>query len=176
MGFEESYGYLVGSYVRDKDAVIGSLMICEMAAFFKKQNKTLIDVLNELYEKYGVFMHKQMSFAFEGAEGMKIMADTMASLRTNPPKEIAGMTVTKVCDYETRIATFTESGNSEAINLPKSNVLAYTIAGGAEAIVRPSGTEPKIKIYLTAIADSTENADDLMSKLEKAAKPLLGIN
>ena len=176
MGFEESYGYLVGSYVRDKDAVIGSLMICEMAAFFKKQNKTLIDVLDELYEKYGVFMHKQMSFAFEGAEGMKIMADTMASLRTNPPKKIAGMTVTKVCDYETRIATFTESGNSEAINLPKSNVLAYTLAGGAEAIVRPSGTEPKIKIYLTATADSTENADNLMNQLEKAAKPLLGIN
>ncbi|MBQ2296091.1 MAG: phospho-sugar mutase, partial [Clostridia bacterium] len=176
MGFEESYGYLVGSYVRDKDAVIGSLMICEMAAFFKKQNKTLIDVLNELYEKYGVFMHKQMSFAFEGAEGMKIMADTMASLRTNPPKEIAGMTVTKVCDYETRIVTLTESGKSEAINLPKSNVLAYTLSGGAEAIVRPSGTEPKIKIYLTATADSTENANNLMNKLEKAAKPLLGIN
>ncbi len=176
MGFEESYGYLVGSYVRDKDAVIGSLMICEMAAFFKKQNKTLIDVLNELYEKYGVFMHKQMSFAFEGAEGMKIMADTMASLRTNPPKEIAGMAVTKVCDYETRIATDTESGKSETINLPKSNVLAYTLSGGAEAIVRPSGTEPKIKIYLTAIADSTENADNLMKQLEKAAKPLLGIN
>ncbi|MBQ2816139.1 MAG: phospho-sugar mutase [Clostridia bacterium] len=176
MGFEESYGYLVGSYVRDKDAVIGSLIICEMAAFFKKQNKTLIDVLNELYEKYGVFMHKQMSFAFEGAEGMKIMADTMASLRSNPPKEIAHMTVTKICDYETQVATDTESGKSEAINLPKSNVLAYVLSGGAEAIVRPSGTEPKIKIYLTAIADSTENADSLMKELEKAAKPLLGIN
>ena len=176
MGFEESYGYLVGSYVRDKDAVIGSLIICEMAAFFKKQNKTLIDVLNELYEKYGVFMHKQMSFAFEGAEGMKIMADTMASLRSNPPKEIAHMTVTKICDYEAQVATDTESGKSEAINLPKSNVLAYVLSGGAEAIVRPSGTEPKIKIYLTAIADSTENADNLMKQLEKAAKPLLGIN
>ena len=100
----------------------------------------------------------------------------MASLRTNPPKEIAGMAVTKVCDYETQVATDTESGKSEAINLPKSNVLAYVLSGGAEAIVRPSGTEPKIKIYLTAIADSTENADSLMKELEKAAKPLLGIN
>ena len=112
-------------------------------------------------------MHKQMSFAFEGAEGMKIMADTMASLRTNPPKEIAGMTVTKVCDYETRIATDTESGKSEAINLPKSNVLAYTLSGGAEAIVRPSGTEPKIKIYILAHDDLK---DELYRKLDKYAE------
>ncbi len=175
MGFEESYGYLVGTYVRDKDAVVGSMMICEMAAHYKQQGKTLLDVLGELYNKYGVYKHKQPSFAFEGAEGMKIMADTMSSLRTTPPKEIADMQVTKISDYYTSIVTECSDGSTSKINLPRSNVLAYSLSGGAEVIVRPSGTEPKIKIYLTATGDSTDSADELMSRLELAAKPLLGI-
>ncbi len=175
MGFEESYGYLVGSYVRDKDAVIGSLMICEMAAYFKKQGKSLLDILAELYEKYGVFEHKQLSFTFEGAEGMKIMDNTMNRLRNTPPTEIAGLTVTKVSDYEKLTAVDTKSGKSEKINLPKSNVLAYSL-DGAEAIVRPSGTEPKIKIYITATGEDFDAASALMAKIESAAKPLLSID
>ncbi len=175
MGFEESYGYLVGTYVRDKDAVVGSIMICEMAAYFKTQGKSLLDVLNEIYEKYGMYLHKQLSFAFEGAEGMKIMADTMTGLRTNPPKKIADMAVVKVSDYEKSEITDCENGEKSAIELPKSDVLAYSLAGGAEVIVRPSGTEPKIKIYLTAIGENKADANYLMSQLEAAAKPLLGI-
>ncbi len=175
MGFEESYGYLVGTYVRDKDAVVGSMMICEMAAYFKTQGKSLLDVLNEIYEKYGMYLHKQLSFAFEGAEGMKIMADTMTGLRTNPPKKIADMAVVKVSDYEKSEITDCENGEKSAIELPKSDVLAYSLAGGAEVIVRPSGTEPKIKIYLTSIGENKADANYLMSQLEAAAKPLLGI-
>lgn len=175
MGFEESYGYLVGTYVRDKDAVVGSMMICEMAAYFKTLGKTLIDVLNELYEKYGMFLHKQLSFAFEGAEGMKIMDSTMAFLRENPPSVIAGTEVVKVCDYGVSVATDLISGEKTVIKLPKSDVLAYSLSGGAEVVVRPSGTEPKIKIYLTAIGESKCAATELMAKLESAAKPLLGI-
>lgn len=174
MGFEESYGYLVGTYVRDKDAVVGSMMICEMAAFFKKQGKTLLDILGELYEKYGVFKHKQLSFAFEGAEGMKIMDGVMSSLRTAPPTEIAGMKVEKISDYDRQTTVICETNQTVKIDLPRSNVLSYTL-NGAEVVVRPSGTEPKIKIYLTAAADSVDAAAALTERLESAAKPLLGI-
>ncbi len=175
MGFEESYGYLVGTYVRDKDAVVGSMMICEMAAYYKKQGKTLLDVLDMLYEKYGVFRHKQLSFTFEGAEGMKIMADTMQSLRTTPPAAIAGARVRRIADYGSSITVDCENGSTGVINLPKSDVLAYSLENEAEVIVRPSGTEPKIKVYLTSTAATVTDADSYMKQLESEAKPLLGI-
>ncbi len=158
-GFEESYGYTAGSYVRDKDAVIASMLICEMASFYKSQGKSLLDVLADLYKEHGIFCCSQNSFTFEGAAGMETMKNIMATLRKDPPKAIAGDTVTAVLDYGTSIETDTATGKQTPITLPKSEVLYYRLGNeGDNVIVRPSGTEPKIKIYITAIADTEEKA------------------
>ena len=132
-GFEESYGYLSGPYVRDKDAVNGSMLICEMAAFYKSAGSTLVDRLNEMYEKYGYYKNDLMDFTFEGAAGMDKMASIMESLRTNPPKTVIGKAITKRVDYD-----------RDNTGLPKSNVLEYNMEDGSSFIVRPSGTEPKL--------------------------------
>ena len=142
-GFEESYGYLSGSYVRDKDAVNASLLICELFAYYKAQDKSLLDVLMELYQQYGFYESCLLSFAFEGASGFAKMQAFMEDLRKNSIRELAGYTVKKVIDYQ-----------SDATGLPKSNVLRFLLNGGGEAVIRPSGTEPKLKVYLTAIGTS----------------------
>lgn len=142
-GFEESYGYLSGSFVRDKDAVNASLLICELFAYYKAQDKSLLDVLMELYQQYGFYESRLLSFAFEGASGFAKMQAFMEDLRKNSPRELAGYTVEKVIDYQT-----------DATGLPKSNVLRFFLNGGGEAVIRPSGTEPKLKVYLTAIGTS----------------------
>ncbi len=136
-GFEESYGYLAGSYVRDKDAVNGSMLLCEMAAQYKKEGKTLIDRLHELYQQFGYYKNDLLDFAFEGAHCMQEMQKLLDELRRNPPVEIAGNAITAIVDYEKA-----ETG------LPKSDVLQYELQDGSRFIVRPSGTEPKLKIYL----------------------------
>lgn len=138
-GFEESYGYLSGSFVRDKDAVNASLLICEMFAWYKSQGKPLVDVLEELYQKYGCYESKLLSFQFEGADGFAKMQSLMTELRTNRPAELAGIAVERSIDYQ-----------NDDTGLPKSNVLRFFLKNGAEAVVRPSGTEPKLKVYLTA--------------------------
>ncbi|MBR2861316.1 MAG: phospho-sugar mutase [Clostridia bacterium] len=164
LGFEESYGYLLGEHVRDKDAVSAVMLICDMTAYYKAQGKTLIDVLNELFDKYGYFQNKTVSYAFEGASGMEKMASIMEKLRSNPPKEVAGAKIIEISDYKLSV-TKNENGETPIL-LPKSNVLSYKLDDGCQFIARPSGTEPKLKIYIFAKAESTEKAVARVAELK----------
>ena len=164
-GFEESCGYLAGSYVRDKDAVVASMLICEMAAFYKKQGKSLVDVIDDIYAEYGCYLNTTLNFYFDGAAGMQKMGDIMSSLRENAPATIAGEKVVHVADYQSSESKDLVSGACEHIDLPKSNVLSYTTESGNCAIVRPSGTEPKIKIYITAIGKDFDEANAITEKI-----------
>lgn len=168
MGFEESYGYLAGTHARDKDAVVASMLICEMAAYYKTKNMNLVDVMNSLYDEFGYYCNEVKSYTFEGAAGMEKMAQIMDTLRQNPPKTIGDFAVTAVSDYKTSKTTFTDGGE-EKIELPKSNVLAFALENGNKVIVRPSGTEPKIKAYLTAVGNDKESASKIAKTLESAA-------
>lgn len=167
-GFEESYGYLAGSYVRDKDAVIASMLICEMAAFYKSKGITLLDKMNELYKEFGYFMHKQLSFAYEGQSGMETMQAIMTSLRNNTPEKIGSYKVIAKSDYLESVCTNIVSGEASKIDLPKSNVIGFDLEGGNSVIARPSGTEPKIKFYLTAVGESIEETQKICDKLGSA--------
>ncbi|MBO4338875.1 MAG: phospho-sugar mutase [Clostridia bacterium] len=175
VGMEESYGYLSGTHARDKDAVVASMLLCEMAAYYKSKGKTLVDVMNGLYEKYGMYFNTLLNFNFEGASGMQKMADMMSSLRENAPKEIAGQKVVTVADYKTSEKTNVETGEKSVINLPKSNVLSYSLPDGSGAIVRPSGTEPKIKIYITAVANTKQAAENKANEIGESMKKILGV-
>ncbi|MBQ9229254.1 MAG: phospho-sugar mutase [Eubacterium sp.] len=168
MGFEESYGYLAGTHARDKDAVVASMLICEMAAFYKTKGMNLVDVMNSLYDEFGYYANMVQSYTFEGAAGMEKMAGIMDGLRADAPAAIAGKKVTAVSDYKTSKTVYAD-GTEKAIELPKSNVLAYALEGGNKVIVRPSGTEPKIKAYITAIGDSKAAAKALADTLIAAA-------
>ena len=156
-GFEESYGYLAGPYVRDKDAVIGSMLICEMAAYYRSIGSSIKERLEEIYAKFGRYLNKVDSFEFPGLSGMDKMASIMENLRKNPPAEIGGYPVVKVTDYE----------KSSETGLPAANVLIYSLEGGATVVVRPSGTEPKLKIYLTAARESREESRAMLERLER---------
>lgn len=173
MGFEEAYGYLIGTHARDKDGVSASLMVCEMAAYYKSKGKTLVDVLDDIYAEFGNYVNSLYNFVFEGASGMVKMAEIMRETRENPPKELAGLKVLEVHDFEAGTITDTETGVSREIGLPKSNVLAYTLPDGNFAIVRPSGTEPKIKVYITGCGKTKESASEVAEKLGNAMKKLL---
>ncbi len=164
-GFEESYGYLSGTYVRDKDAVNASMLICEMAAYYRTQGITLLQARENMYKKYGVFYQTLHSFTFEGESGMNKMNDIMNTLRNTPPTSIAGISVVKFDDYKTSISKDIVSGTETEISLPKSNVLAFFLDGGSKVIVRPSGTEPKIKTYFTSKMPTHEEAEALEAKL-----------
>lgn len=164
-GFEESYGYLSGTYVRDKDAVNASMLICEMASYYRSQGITLLQARENMYKKYGVFHQTLHSFTFEGESGMNKMNEIMNTLRNNPPAEIAGIKVVKFDDYKTSISKDITNGTESTINLPKSNVLAFFLEGGSKVIVRPSGTEPKIKLYLTSKKPTHEEAEGHEAKL-----------
>ena len=172
LGFEESYGYLSGGYVRDKDAVDGSMLICQMASYYKRQGKTLVDVMNELYETYGYYQNATLNFAFEGEDGMKTMQKIMDTLRQEPPAEIAGTKVTGRSDY---LLSQSYGDKEGVIDLPKSNVLEYRMENGCKLIVRPSGTEPKIKIYLSGKGATMEESLAEIEKMKAAAPGLLGI-
>ena len=161
-GFEESYGYLAGPYVRDKDAIIGSMLICEMAAYYRSIGSSIKQHLEELYAQYGRYLNKVDSFEFPGLSGMDKMAGIMASLRKDPPKELAGKAVEKVADYM----------KPEETGLPKANVLIYSLEGGASVVVRPSGTEPKIKAYYTTLGKDKAEAQAQKDKLAEALKPI----
>lgn len=165
MGFEESYGYLAGTHARDKDAVVASMLICEMAAYYKTKNMNLVDVMESLYEEFGFYANVVESYTFEGASGMEKMASIMDGLRANAPSKIAGYDVVSVSDYEASKTVFANGRADEKIELPKSNVLAYGLTDGNKLIVRPSGTEPKIKAYITAVGKSREEADFIAAKL-----------
>lgn len=166
-GFEESYGYLAGTYVRDKDGVVASMLICEMAAYYKLKGISVLDALNRLYETYGVYLHEQQSFTCEGASGMERMKEIMCRLRQNPPAVIGGYQVVAREDYFESIAVDTVNNKTTPIMLPKSDVLAYTLENGASIVLRPSGTEPKMKAYYTA-ADKTMEAAKAVSEVLKA--------
>ena len=166
-GFEESYGYLAGTYVRDKDAVVASMLICEMAAYYRTQGISLLQARENLYKKYGVFRHSLQSFAFEGETGMNKMNALMESLRTEQPKSIGGLEVVSVSDYLTSETTDKKTGAKTAITLPKSNVLVFDLAEGAKVVIRPSGTEPKIKAYYTSIGKTMDDALVTEKKLQE---------
>ena len=162
LGFEESYGYQAGPYVRDKDAVVASMLICEMAAYYRSIGSSIKEHLEGLYAKYGRYLNKVDSFEFPGLSGMDKMAGIMASLRENAPAEIGGYKVTKVVDYK----------KTEETGLPSANVLVYTLEGGATVIVRPSGTEPKIKAYYTTLGKDLAEAEAQKAQLANALKPI----
>lgn len=172
MGFEESYGYLAGTHARDKDAVVGSMLICEMAAYYKTKNMNLVDVMNSLYDEFGSYTNVVESYTFEGASGMEKMAGIMDNLRNNPPKEIASLPVIAVSDYKTGVTSYS-NGEESVIDLPRSNVLEFRLADSNKVIVRPSGTEPKIKAYITAIADNKDASSELAKKLISAANEFM---
>lgn len=158
LGFEESYGYLSGGHVRDKDAVNAVMLACEAAAYYAARGMSLLDAVNALYAEYGWYRNALHSFTFEGESGMHIMQGIMAGLRAETPAEIAGYRVTGCTDY-----------SADGTGLPRADVLEYRLENGAKLMVRPSGTEPKIKVYLSAVADSAEAADAINAKLADAA-------
>lgn len=174
-GFEESYGYLSGTYVRDKDAVVASMLVCEMAAYYKKQGKSLAEVIDGLYEEFGYYLNQTYSFEFDGAAGMQKMSDIMTAVRDNIPKSIAGYDVVKVSDYLLRKETDVATGSVTDIDLPKSNVIALHLADDNAVIIRPSGTEPKIKLYITSVGKDKDNAAEICEKLVVASKEILGV-
>lgn len=163
-GFEESYGYLSGTYVRDKDAVNAVLLVCESAAWYAGQGLTLLDALDILYEEFGYYQDELKSYGFEGAEGMEKTGVLMQNLRRRPPSAFGGFHMEKVVDYM-----------EEGTGLPRADVLEFRLEGGMKAVVRPSGTEPKIKTYLSAIGKSREEAAERMQKLKDAAEEMIHI-
>ncbi len=162
LGFEESYGYLAGSYVRDKDAIVGSMLICEMAAYYRSIGSSIKERLEAIYTQYGRYLNKIDSFEFPGLSGMDKMAGIMVSLRENPPAQIGGYPVVKITDY----------AKTEETGLPSANVLVYSLEGGATVIVRPSGTEPKIKAYYTTLGKDIAEAQAQKDTLAAALKPI----
>lgn len=172
-GYEESYGYLAGSYVRDKDAVIASMLICEMAAFYRTKGISLLQARENMYKTYGVYYHTQQSFTFEGKAGMEKMNSIMSNLRENPPKEIGGLKVIFFDDYLESASLNVSTNEKSAIALPKSDVLSFVLTDGAKVIIRPSGTEPKIKAYYTAIGESQSDAEALEQKLVESFSKLI---
>ena len=173
-GFEESYGYLGGTYVRDKDAVIASMLICEMVAFYKEQGKNLIEVLDGIYKKFGYYFCAQKSFICEGESGMKQIKGIMETLRNEPPAEINGSAVVKLDDYDTSVSRDLKNGGEKKITLPRSNVLCFYMEDGCSLIVRPSGTEPKIKLYLGAVGETEPAAKAKLEGLGDSGTKLLG--
>ena len=172
-GFEESYGYLIGTHARDKDAVVASMLICEMAAYYADRGRSLLDVLSQLYEEHGVYTHKTVNVQFEGAQGMRAMEQLMTDLSATATTEIGGLTVLGYADY-LRSERYLSDGTMRKITLPQSNVLAFELENHAGFIVRPSGTEPKIKGYITATGITHTAAQAVAEKLTAAADTLLG--
>ena len=156
LGFEESYGYLFDGYARDKDAVSATLIICEMTAYYRRRGMTLSDALDALYAKYGFYLEKTVDIYMEGLDGLARRREVMERLRVNPPKAIGGYAVVSVGDYLKGTFTDLASGASEPTGLPESDVLTFITECGDKIIIRPSGTEPKIKIYLLCHGQSQE--------------------
>lgn len=166
-GYEESYGYLIRPFCRDKDAVQSVLFACEVAAYYKSQGKTLYDGLLEVFKKYGFFREDLVSLTLKGKDGAEQIQKMMATFRENPPKEVAGLTVVAVEDYKESIITTLQDGNKEEIHLPKSNVLKYQLEDGSWFCLRPSGTEPKIKFYFGVQDDSLQNSEQKLFTIKE---------
>lgn len=173
-GFEESCGYLGGSFVRDKDGVYASMILCELTSYYKSKKTTPLEVLDSLYEKYGFYRHKVANIAFPGADGSAEMKAVTERLRKDPPRELAGFRVIETDDIMKHEHT-AEDGTVTRIDLPTSDVLLYTLENGAKVIVRPSGTEPKMKLYISAKEDSAEKSDALAEELESSIRTAAGL-
>jgi phosphoglucomutase len=174
-GFEESYGYLAGNFVRDKDAVIASMLVCEMCLYYKEQGKSLYDALIELYEKYGYFKETLVSLELKGKEGQEKIASCIEGLRNDPLNEVAGVKIVTRLDYKLSVEENTVKSTKTVIELPKSNVLKYILEDGSYFVVRPSGTEPKMKVYLAVKSSSLENAEkDIAEFKEKVMEIING--
>ncbi len=174
MSYEESYGYMLGSYVRDKDAVTAAVALTEMAAYYAGKGMTLYDALLALYEKYGNYGERTLNLVMPGLDGLKKMAALMAGLRANPPKEIGGETVKTWKDYQDGSVVDAATGEKTAMELSGSNVLRYELADGTSVIVRPSGTEPKVKVYILAQGASREDCDQKVERYAAWAEGLKG--
>lgn len=172
-GFEESYGYLAGSYVRDKDAVVASMLICEMAAYYRTKGISMMQARENLYQKYGVYVHAQHSFTFEGESGMIRMQNIMEHLRIHRPEQIDNLKVIQFADYEKQVSIDLTTGTETAITLPQSNVLSFTLEQSAKVIIRPSGTEPKIKAYYTTTAATEAEAAAKKDELDAAFSAIM---
>ena len=173
-GFEESYGYLAGGYVRDKDAVVASMLICEMAAFYRTKGISLIEARKRMYDEYGVYFNALDNFTCEGASGMERMKEIMSGLRSNAPAAIGGVKVLSVSDYAKSVTTDTATGAKTEITLPKSDVITFDLEDAASVIIRPSGTEPKIKVYYTTKGADKAAAVALKEKLSADFTKILG--
>ena len=171
-GFEESNGYLSGTYARDKDAIVASMLLCEMACYYAAKGLTLYQVLQEMYKKYGFFKEEVVSIQFEGFDASDKMAAVMKKLREEPPSEI-GFAIEKIRDYDSGLITDTATGQTAPTGLPTSNMLFYELAGGSKAIVRPSGTEPKVKLYLMAQGTDAESCDAALQSVKSALLELV---
>ena len=174
MSYEESYGYMLGDYVRDKDAVSASVELTEMAAWYASQGMTLYDALQALFEKYGYYGEKTMNLVMPGLDGLKKMADLMANLREKPPVEIAGVAVKEQKDYKDGSVVNVADGSKTTMELSGSNVLRYEMVDGTSLIVRPSGTEPKVKVYILANGASKAECDEKVAKYAAWAETLKG--
>ena len=170
-GFEESYGYLAGSYVRDKDAVVSSMLICQMAAFYKKPGLTLVEALERLYRKYGFYFEKLESFKYEGISGKAKMQKLMENLRENPPSGIGGLRVQIVRDY--LLSREYKNGIGSPILLPSSDVMGFFLEGGSSVIIRPSGTEQKLKVYYSLVCADRTESEKLFEQVSRSVQELL---
>lgn len=171
--FEESYGYLAGDYARDKDAVTASMLIAEMAAYYRTKGMTLYDAMQTMYEKYGYYTEQTISITMPGVAGLERMKELMAELRATPLTEVAGHKVEYIRDYQSGVRTCVSCGKTEEMELSGQNVLYYELAGGTSFIIRPSGTEPKVKVYIMAKADSKAESDAKVAALADAAKEIV---
>ncbi len=174
-GFEESYGYLKGTYVRDKDAVVASMLVAEMAAYYKKQGKSLAQVIDAMYEEFGYYLNRTVAFEFEGETGMQKMAAMMQQVRDELPEAVDGYKVVKVSDYQRKTETDLLTGTVEQLTLPTSNVIALHLENDNAVIIRPSGTEPKIKLYITAVGKTKDEAEKVCEGLVSSSERILGI-
>lgn len=170
LGFEESYGYLLGSYARDKDAVGASMMILEMTAYYKKLSMTLCDALDKLYENYGYYSERTVDIYMEGLDGIEKRRRVMQSLRDNTPSTFGNIAVTSFGDYKAGTVTELKNGATKTTGQPSSDVLYYTLENEDKIIVRPSGTEPKIKIYILAHGDDPDTLKEKITLYEDDAK------
>lgn len=175
-GFEESYGSLAGTHARDKDGVVATMLICEMAAYYKTKNMSLYEAMQEIYKKYGYYCEKTVSFTMPGKDGMEEMARLLKGLRTNPLTKVCGMDIISITDYLSQTVTDASGNVSQFDNLPKSDVLKYNLSDKKSSfIIRPSGTEPKIKFYLASSADSFEAAENIVLKMLEDIKNQLDL-
>ena len=173
LGFEESYGYLVGTEVRDKDAVVATLIICEMAAYYRSIGSSVYKALQEIYQKFGFYLNKVDSYTFEGLRGMDKMKEIMSALRANPLMKLGDYEVEAREDYKTLVHKDEKTGRVTDIKLPSSNILVYILQGGHQVIIRPSGTEPKIKVYYSIKGKNRREADMIKADIDKTIKSVL---